>query len=272
MPEREDDDRPAGRSRNRDRGRDDRPRRRGRDDEDDYDDRPRRRAKPKPAGVLLVMGLVFGGLVLLAVVVLLMLFAVQRVRESAARTSEQNNIKQILIATHGYHDANGTLPPAQEPVSWRVYELPYIEQQLVYRQMDVTQPWDSPLNRRAANTLIRTYQSKADPPDTTDTRYRVFVGPHTLYEPGQPPLGIPGVRDGLSNTVFVVEAGEPVPWAAPRELAYDRNGPLPPLGAPGRKVILVGMLDGSVQVVPDKTPPDVFRGGIEPNDGRPFNP
>ncbi len=227
MPEREDDDRPAGRSRNRDRGRDDRPRRRGRDDEDDYDDRPRRRAKPKPAGVLLVMGLVFGGLVLLAVVVLLMLFAVQRVRESAARTSEQNNIKQILIATHGYHDANGTLPPAQEPVSWRVYELPYIEQQLVYRQMDVTQPWDSPL---------------------------------------------PGVRDGLSNTVFVVEAGEPVPWAAPRELAYDRNGPLPPLGAPGRKVILVGMLDGSVQVVPDKTPPDVFRGGIEPNDGRPFNP
>jgi hypothetical protein len=253
---------------------DDGPRRRDRDD--DYDDRPRRRRRREPTGsggvpvlaivlgVLVLGGCVVGGLVLL-------LFpAVERVRAAAGRTKDSNSMKQIGIGVHAFHDANQTMPPAQDPVSWRVHILPYIEQDHIYRQMDPKQPWDAPVNRPFANQLIPQYHSTADPAEMVETRFRVFVGPHTLYEPGARPMPMQRVTDGTSNTIFLVEAAETVPWPEPRELPYDRTGPLPALGSPGRDVFLVGMLDGSVRFVSKQVSPDVLRAGIEPNDGRFF--
>jgi hypothetical protein len=53
-------------------------------------------------------------------------------------------------------------------------------------------------------------------------------------------------------------------------LEYDREGPLPPFGVPNRRGFNAGMMDGSVRFVSEKMPPDLIRGGIEPNDGRLF--
>ena len=255
---------------------DDRPRRRRRDD--DFDDRPRRRRdEPKSSSGLPIVLVVLGVCALCGVVLggagLLLFPAIQRVREAAARTHDSNNMKRISLAMNNYHDSNNHLPPAQENLSWRVHLLPYMEQSNVYRQFDLNQPWDSPANKRLASQRIPELVSVADA-GTNETRYRVFVGPGTLYEPGKRPLSFREVRDGISTTIFAVEASETVPWPQPKELEYDRNGPLPALGVPNRRPqgFIVAMLDGSVRFVTPDVSPEVIRGGIEPNDGRFFKP
>ncbi|MFL5342778.1 MAG: DUF1559 domain-containing protein [Gemmataceae bacterium] len=89
---------------------------------------------------------------IIAVLIGLLLPAVQKVREAAARTKCQNNLKQIGLAEHNYHDAIGKFtcswdyePPSapNRPTavahSWCVYILPYIEQDNIYRQYNFNQ-------------------------------------------------------------------------------------------------------------------------------------
>src|SRR2546425_4785708 len=80
---------------------------------------------------------------IIAVLIGLLLPAVQKVREAAGRMSCQNKIKQIGLAIHNYHDANGAMPPSMSDVSglgWQVTVLPYLEMDSLYRQMDHTTP------------------------------------------------------------------------------------------------------------------------------------
>ena len=80
---------------------------------------------------------------IIAVLIGLLLPAVQKVREAAGRMSCQNKIKQIGLAIHNYHDANGSMPPSMSDVSgmgWQVTVLPYLEMDSLYRQMDHTTP------------------------------------------------------------------------------------------------------------------------------------
>jgi len=84
---------------------------------------------------------------IIAVLIGLLLPAVQKVREAASRSKCQNNLKQIGIATHAFHDSMGFLVPswlgdnALDPdswASWAVLLLPYLEQGAIYNQWDIT--------------------------------------------------------------------------------------------------------------------------------------
>lgn len=78
---------------------------------------------------------------IIGVLVALLLPAVQAAREAARRMRCQNSLKQIGLACHNFHDVNGEMPRAfngDTGLSWHVYILPFIEQQSLYNQFDLT--------------------------------------------------------------------------------------------------------------------------------------
>src|SRR5437899_2222541 len=104
---------------------------------------------------------------IIAVLVGLLLPAVQKVREAASRMKCQNNLKQFGIACHGYHDVNGTFPPGALEIpqvtyswsgdkgSWLVCVLPYMEQENIYLTFPkISQPnYNSVANSPMGGTL-----------------------------------------------------------------------------------------------------------------------
>src|SRR5262249_39566365 len=82
--------------------------------------------------------------------------AVQKVREAAARTQCLNNLKQIALGLHNYHDVNKRFPSGHQVVNgnyfsnWAIFLLPFIEQDNLYKQYDNTV-----LNSNAKNKLVR---------------------------------------------------------------------------------------------------------------------
>src|SRR5436305_5428399 len=71
-------------------------------------------------------------------------------QKAGGRTQSTNNLKQIALAMHNYHSNNGRFPPAYRAgkggkalLSWRVLILPYVEQEALYKEFRLDEPWDS---------------------------------------------------------------------------------------------------------------------------------
>jgi hypothetical protein len=172
-----------------------------------------------------------------------------------------------------YHQ--DTLPPAavcgadgRPLLSWRVLILPYIEQDELYQQFHLDEPWDSPHNRALLPRMPATYAApgrKASRLPAHHTVCHVFVGPGAAFE-GREGLHLRhDFPDGISNTLLVVEAGEPVPWTAPWELAFAPDRPLPPLPGLFRTGIRAAMADGSLHWIPTGASERFWRARITRN-------
>jgi prepilin-type processing-associated H-X9-DG protein len=103
---------------------------------------------------------------IIAVLIGLLLPAVQKVRETAARLRCQSNLKQIALAAHNYHDTNCRFPGGIEQggpryTSLFVELLPQIEQDPLYRQWDFTNPTTNGTSR--AGTVLKTYICPSHP-------------------------------------------------------------------------------------------------------------
>jgi prepilin-type N-terminal cleavage/methylation domain-containing protein/prepilin-type processing-associated H-X9-DG protein len=112
---------------------------------------------------------------IIAVLIGLLVPAVQKVREAAARTQCQNNLHQIAVALHNYHDAHKAFPPGRTtglngnapwfPAqhSWSAAVLPYIEQGNVYKLYNYTKDWNNPANYPAIRTQVLIFNCPATP-------------------------------------------------------------------------------------------------------------
>jgi hypothetical protein len=118
--------------------------------------------------------------------------------------------------------------------------LPSLDEEALFRQFRLDEPWDSPANIRLLDQMPRVYNSPYRSPkgDTTTTYYQVFTGrgtalgganrPRIFFAPGQavgpvavfdPPVRLADLPD-RANTFLVVEAADPVPWTKPADIEY----------------------------------------------------
>jgi len=191
--------------------------------------------RPRTPGFTLIELLVV--ITIIAVLVSLLLPAIQAARESARRTTCSNNLHQIGIGLVNHHARHQYFPPggvehramigpdgkrygdAGRQLAWSAFLLPFIEQESVYEQLDLNEPFDSPANAQAAAAVIPVYlcPSVARENDLIDGRgacdYGGIYG-ERITSPNSPPKGamlynrrlnMVDIRDGLSHTLFVSE-------------------------------------------------------------------
>ncbi len=181
---------------------------------------------------------------------------VQKVREAAESAVAMNNLKQIGLALHNYHDVHNAMPPAailgkkgKKLLSWRVAILPYMEQDAVYRQFKLDEPWDSEHNKKFSDVSIKSYMDPRAELKPGQTNYRAFVGDAAMFDAVKGRRFVE-VTDGLSNTLMVMAGGDPVPWAKPDDFDYDPTKEFPADYAKAfDDALLVLFADGSVRSI-----------------------
>jgi prepilin-type N-terminal cleavage/methylation domain-containing protein/prepilin-type processing-associated H-X9-DG protein len=109
---------------------------------------------------------------IIGVLISLLLPAVQKVREAASKAQCVNNLKQIGLACHGYHDSYLSLPPGHLATTsypettpgwgWSAYLLPYLEQENLYRKINFSQPLQQ--NAFVIETVLKSYLCPSDQP------------------------------------------------------------------------------------------------------------
>ena len=212
---------------------------------------------------------------ILPVGIALLLPAVQKVRMAASRTQDMNNLKQMALAIHNYASTYRDLPSAaicdkngRPLLSWRVTILPYIEQEHLYRQFKLDEPWDSEHNKKLIPLMPMLYTIPNGPKSGPgETHYRVFVGGGALFELDKK-VKFSQITDGTSNTVMIVETADSVVWTKPEDIPYDAKKALPRFADfHGSRRFHVAFADGSVRTLRLDLPEETLRGVITRDGG-----
>ena len=210
---------------------------------------------------MLGMTLACGG-----ILVGLLLPAVQAAREAARRMQCSNNIKQIALALHNYESNYKQLPPAytvdsegNRLHSWRTLLLPFLGQQTLYSQIDLSKPWDDPANAFLLNTDNPMFRCPSSNIPPGMTLYQVIDDPTSPFH-GSTSQKFGNITDGLSNTLFMFESDETsaVHWASPKDQSLSSY--LSPSKGPHTAGRNVAMLDGSVRFFSNSTDPVALKG------------
>ncbi|MFV0535480.1 MAG: DUF1559 domain-containing protein, partial [Cumulibacter sp.] len=195
-------------------------------------------------------------------------------RESAARKSKMNDMKQIGLAMLNFHDVNGFFPgnivdkDGKPLLSWRVAILPYLEMNTAFDKFHVDEPWNSPHNlefakraipevycrdnREGMTTYLRPIYDGSDLAaargDTQPIEKR-FSGRQCFLQPGEK---FKDITDGTSLTIMVAEVApeHAIFWTKPDDWEVDLKDPLAKLRTDKREGFVSGYYDGSARYEP----------------------
>ena len=173
---------------------------------------------------------------IIAVLIALLLPAVQQAREAARRTQCRNNMHQMGLALHNYHDTHGTFPPNQvvqctsSPAScanWSgqaniwILILPFMDETALYNAFNHATSGSAAANTTVTQSILSQYMCPSDLPPTP-TRNVSYIANNGSYRSGYAPAyrnnwdGVFGlstrvrmrdIRDGTSNTLAIGEHG-----------------------------------------------------------------
>jgi hypothetical protein len=220
-------------------------------------------------GNLFVMGPFVAGLTLPAV---------NAARTAARRTTSMNNLKQLLIALATYQDAHHSFPPActvdkqgRPLLSWRVAILPYLDEEALYRQFHLDEPWDSPHNKQLIARMPPLFRSPRSTAASGKTCYLAVRGKNTVF-PGAEKVTLSDIRDGLSNTIAIVEVNDTtaVEWTRPDDFQPDPKQPTKGLQNTWRGNFLAGFADGHVCSISVSVDAATLRAMFTRNGGEPI--
>jgi hypothetical protein len=186
---------------------------------------------------------------------------VEQIRAAAFRMQSSNNLKQLMLAMHSYHDTFGRLPAVasfgkdgKPLLSWRVHILPFIEQDRLYKEFHFDEPWDSEHNKTLIKRMPRMFVSSENPQLAADgkTTYVGVVAKSAVFTGDKTGIRITEITDGTSNTISVVDADDKdaVIWTKPDDLRLDVKDPKKGLSTRFPMGFLVAMADGSVRLLP----------------------
>jgi hypothetical protein len=209
--------------------------------------------------------------------------AVVSARQAAARTQSMNNLKQIMLAMHMYHDVYRHFPAAYgmkkdgtKLLSWRVYLLPYLEQDALYKEFHLDEPWDSEHNKKLISKMPKIFASPSLPDELAKkglASYVAPVGEKTIFE-GNEGTFIGKITDGTSNTIGILEADteHAVIWTRPDDLKIDwkdlKKG-LEIWKGGNTSMFMAALCDGSIRSINEKVDPALLKRLLQMNDGEP---
>ena len=214
--------------------------------------------------VLSSMGMVWS---FVAILIGLMLPAVQAVRTTARKTQSINNMRQLTLGMLNYESTNRAFPAQQEGgLSWRVHILPYVEYDYLYQQFHLDEPWDSPHNIQLLDQMPPIYDCPNIHLPPGYTVYQVPYtdldvnpeGPNALFDTSGEGITFSSISDGASNTIAVLEvdAAAAVEWTKPADWEFDPSDPTRNLGNVNFGSITVSFADGSTRELSDDIDPE----------------
>jgi hypothetical protein len=204
--------------------------------------------------------------------------AITAAREGARRDVSMNSQKQIMLALLNHESAKRALPAhaiysedGQPLLSWRVQILPYLEQQALYDQFHLDEPWDSEHNKSLIAQMPAVYASPNLKLEPGKTNYLALVGNECAFNGTKEGVRLRDITDGTSNTISVVEAdpAQAVEWTKPDDLEFNPDDPKAGLGNVRPGGWNAAYCDGSVQFIAEGVDAQQLRALITRAGGEP---
>lgn len=180
------------------------------------------------------------------------------------------SLKHLALGMHNFHDVHGGFPPpssfdedGKPLLSWRVYLLPYLDQNELYNEFHLNEPWDSEHNRQLIPRIPDVFASKhIDLNLAGKTTLQLPTGEKTPFY-GKTGVAIRKITDGTSNTIMIIEAPREhaVIWTKPDDFSIDRDDLKAALFG-GRSKVWTAFCDGSARALPDDLPEEMLRSGL----------
>lgn len=221
----------------------------------------------------------------------------------ASVSTSKNNLKQLGLAMHNFHDVYRCFPPAvvygpdgKPWHSWRVLILPMLEQKALYDRYRFDEPWNGPNNRKLLKEMPQVYRDPihGEQDGSYYTHYAAVTGKNAVFpaagvrmkkktdKPGELLPGKGGGRirdilDGTSNTIMIGPVGpeQKIPWMKPEDVVFTAK--FPPLGKKGSFAVpyksagspfgLFLFADGSVHTLRADMDMKTLRNLLQRNDG-----
>lgn len=190
-------------------------------------------------------------------------------READRRVACMKKLKEIAVALRSHHAVEESFPArsvrdanGKELLSWRVSILPYLDQQDLYEQFHLDEPWDSEHNKMLLTKMPKVYQNP-NHGSRDKTLFLAVVSKESAFG-GESGVKVADITDGTTKTLFIIEANtdHAVPWTKPSDWNYDPQKPRKGIGKLRTDGFLGVFGDSSVHFLPNTMKDDVLHNMI----------